>query len=371
MYWTKQINFLRIFFSKHNSKTARVPNSCTLRNCIRSNCVYHLSKFLFLGVLNQTEQLAQICELCFCLFECISARSCYCIKVFMVSLKMGFLGISFDGDPDLSLFSHYFSFLRISFPGGLFHVDALHTFFFEDDKVDEDLGKLLITGDKAAAPAREHSFPFSLWKSTNEGRFNPLEEWINRGCCLRTSSQTSISTLFPGSFSSVKLLVWCYSSFWVQIKSSYLYLCSRLFCKIFCLLFHAFHFLAKSSSSVSNVFNIPACISLILSPWFQCCILTVDYWICRFLCSFRTGLLFRCRGWLVRLVSLLLQRTCMFFNVSNAIYLSIDKLPLDSINSLNSQHSPFLLVRTSRTSSGFISLSFNILKSCYWWCISV
>ena len=80
----------------------------------------------------------------------------------MVSLKMDFLGISFDGDPRLSLFSHCFSFLRISFPGGLFPVDALHTFFFLDDEVDEDLGKLLITGDKAAAPAREHSFPFSL-----------------------------------------------------------------------------------------------------------------------------------------------------------------------------------------------------------------
>ena len=117
---------------------------------------------LSLGVLNRTEQLAQIYELCFCLFGSISARSCYCIKVFMASLKMGFLGISFDGDPDLSLFSRYFSFLIISFPDDIFHVDALHTFFFEDDEVDEDLGKLLITGDKAAAPAREHSFPFSL-----------------------------------------------------------------------------------------------------------------------------------------------------------------------------------------------------------------
>ena len=80
----------------------------------------------------------------------------------MVSLKMDFLGISFDCDPGLSLFSHCFSFLRISLPGGLFPVDALHTFLIEDDEVDEDLGKLLITGDKAAAPAREHSFPFSL-----------------------------------------------------------------------------------------------------------------------------------------------------------------------------------------------------------------
>ena len=80
----------------------------------------------------------------------------------MVSLKMDFLGISFDGDPRLSLFSHCFSFLRISFPGGLFPVDAPHTFFFLDDEVDGDLGKLLISGDKAAVPAREHSFPFSL-----------------------------------------------------------------------------------------------------------------------------------------------------------------------------------------------------------------
>ena len=42
--------------------------------------------------------------------------------------------------------------------------------------------------------------------------------------------------------------------------------------------------------------------------------------------------------------------------------LSIDKLTLDSTNSLNSRHSSFLLVRASRTSSGFILLSFNILK---------
>ena len=97
----------------------------------------------------------------------------------------------------------------------------------------------------------------------------------------------------------------------------------------------------------------------LLRPWFQCCILAEDYWTCRLLCSFRTGLLFRCWRWLIRLVSLLLQCTCMFNNVSNAIYY---KLPLDSTNSLNSRHSSFLLVRTCRTSSGFISLSFNILK---------
>ena len=126
------------------------------------SCLSSFKISLSLGVLNRTEQPAQTCELCFCLFGHISAWSCSCIKVFMVSLKIDFLGISFDGDPGLSLFSHCFSFLRISFPGGLFPVDALHTFFFLDDEVDEDLGKLLITGDKAAAPSREHSFPFSL-----------------------------------------------------------------------------------------------------------------------------------------------------------------------------------------------------------------
>ena len=125
-------------------------------------CLLSFKISLSLGVLNRIKQSAQICKLCFHLFRCISAWSCSCIKVFRVSLKMDFLGISFDGDLDLSLFSHCLSFLKIAFPGGLFLVDALQTFCFEDDEVDEDLGKLLIIGDKAAAPGREHSFPSSL-----------------------------------------------------------------------------------------------------------------------------------------------------------------------------------------------------------------
>ena len=42
--------------------------------------------------------------------------------------------------------------------------------------------------------------------------------------------------------------------------------------------------------------------------------------------------------------------------------LSVDKLPPDSTNSLNSWHLSFLLVRTLRTLPGFILESFNILK---------
>ena len=80
----------------------------------------------------------------------------------MVSLKIDLLGISFDDDPDLSLFSDCFSFLRITFPRGLSPVYILHNFFFKDGKIVKDLGKLLIIEDKAAAPGREHCFPFSL-----------------------------------------------------------------------------------------------------------------------------------------------------------------------------------------------------------------
>ena len=76
---------------------------------------------------------------CFCHFGHISAWSCSSIKVFMVSLKMDFLGISFDEDLNLSVFSHCLPIFRITFPGGFFPVDVLHTFFFEDDEVDEDL----------------------------------------------------------------------------------------------------------------------------------------------------------------------------------------------------------------------------------------
>ena len=75
---------------------------------------------------------------------------------------MDFLGIIFYGDFDLSLSSHCLSFLRIPFLGGLFPVNALHTFFFEDEKVPEDLSMSLIIGDEAAAPGRGHSLPFSL-----------------------------------------------------------------------------------------------------------------------------------------------------------------------------------------------------------------
>ena len=134
IYWTKQINFSRIFFSKHNSKTWSVSPIVALFEITSSPVVFIIFQNFFISWCIKSNGTTGRDLWTFFL----SFWTYFCMVLFLCQSFHGFsedfLGISFDGDPDPSLFLHYFSFLRISFPGGLFHVDALHTFFFEDDK---------------------------------------------------------------------------------------------------------------------------------------------------------------------------------------------------------------------------------------------